>query len=161
MAITGGTGTVNITVIKAVTKVENNPVGNQDSVLRLGTTGKYAFVISGDTCHSVLILPAHITFAQLNGQQLTDIQNFLHPFKIIIIDEMSMMGKQTLYYIDQILKQASGKMDQPVGSFGIIFVGNFQKLPPVTEIVMCKVDVSASYLLYEAIKNDIMIQTSH
>ena len=74
---------------------------------------------------------------------------------------MSMMGKQTLYYIDRILKQASGKMDQPVGSFGIIFVGNFQKLPPVTEIVMCKVDVSASYLLYEAIKNDIMIQTSH
>ena len=54
-----------------------------------------------------------------------------------------MMGKQMLYYISQILKQASGQMDKPFGGFGIIFVGDFQKLPPVTETGMYEGNVSA------------------
>ena len=41
-AISGGPGTV----IKAVTKVATNPIGNQDSVLRLGTTGTATFFVS-------------------------------------------------------------------------------------------------------------------
>ena len=64
---------------------------------------------------------------------------------------MSMMGKKTLYCIDQKVKQASGKMDQTFGGFGIIFVSDFQKLPPVTETAMYEVDGYASYLLYDTI----------
>ena len=47
-AITDGPGTV----IKAVTKVATNPIGNQDSVLRLGTTGTATFLYR--SMHAIL-----------------------------------------------------------------------------------------------------------
>ena len=49
MTITGVAGTGKSNVIKSVSNVAKNPIGNQDSVLRLGTTGKSSFVISGST----------------------------------------------------------------------------------------------------------------
>ena len=51
MAITGGPGKVKITLIIEVTKVANNCIGNQYSVLILVTTGMDAFGISRATCH--------------------------------------------------------------------------------------------------------------
>ena len=64
---------------------------------------------------------------------------------------MIMMGKQMLYYIDQILKQASVKMDQTFGGLGIISVRVFHQLLPVAETTMYEVDGYALYLLYDAI----------
>ena len=39
-----------------------------------------------------------------------------------------------LYFIDQRLRQASGKQDERFGGFIMIFVGDFQRLPPVGDI---------------------------
>ena len=74
---------------------------------------------------------------------------------------MPIMGKQTLYYIYQILKQASSKIDQRFGGFGIIFVGDFQQLPPVTETEVYEIDGYVLYLIYDTIEKAIVIQTSH
>ena len=50
---------------------------------------------------------------------------------MIIFDEVPMMGGRVLYFIDKCLCQASGKQDVRFGGLIMMFVGDFQKLPPV------------------------------
>ena len=49
----------------------------------------------------------------------------------LIIDEMSMMGHKMLAWVDKHLRQASGKLDSPLGGFSVILFGDFGQLPPV------------------------------
>ena len=69
-----------------------------DVVLKLGTTGTAAFVICGSTCHSKLFLPIRRLYTPLKGNDLKSLQETFRNFKVIIIDEVSMMGKK-IYYI--------------------------------------------------------------
>ena len=50
---------------------------------------------------------------------------------MIIIDEVSMMGRNMLVHIERRLRQVSGREDLPHGVFIVIFVGDSQQLPPV------------------------------
>ena len=50
-----------------------------------------------------------------------------------------------LYFINQILKQGSGKGDETFGGFGIIFVGEFHKLPPIVDTPIYDEDESDSF----------------
>ena len=52
-----------------------------------------------------------------------------------------------MYFIDQMLKQGSGEMDDSFGGFGIIFVGEFQQLPKIGDTPIYDEDASDSYLL--------------
>ena len=160
MTITGGPGTGKSTVIKGITKAVNSIIGNETAVLRMGTTGTAAFVISGATCHSVLSLPINRTYCALKGDKLRILQENLKDKKIIIIDEVSMLGKKMLMYIDKRLKEGSGKQDEPFGGFNIIFVGDFQQLPPIGDTPIYDGDSSESFLLYSAIEDAVVLQKS-
>ena len=99
MIITGGPGTGKSTVVKGITKVVNNMTYRAESaVLRMGTTGTAAFVISGATCHSILYLPVNRAFADLTGRKLRELQDNLQDIKVIIIDEVSMLGKNAVFH---------------------------------------------------------------
>ena len=50
---------------------------------------------------------------------------------MIIIDEVSMMGRNMLFQIEKRLRQDSGREDLPCGGSIVILVGYFQQLPPV------------------------------
>ena len=63
-----------------------------------------------------------------------------------------------MYFIDQRLKQGSGRMDESFGGFGIIFVVDFQPLPPIGDTPIYDEDASYSYLLYSAIQDVVILQ---
>ena len=65
-----------------------------------------------------------------------------------------------LYFIYQILKQGSGKMNEPFGGFGIIFVGDFQKLTRIGDTPIDDEYASDSYLLNSSIQDVFIIQKS-
>ena len=67
MTITGVPETGKITVVKGVTKVVNQAMGNDSAVLRMDNTGTAEFFISEATCHSILILPENLPFNILPG----------------------------------------------------------------------------------------------
>ena len=68
-----------------------------------------------------------------------------------------MLGKKN-YFIDQRLKQGSGEMDESFGGFGIMFVGDFQQLPPIGDTPIFNEDASDSYLLYSVIQDVVVLQ---
>jgi hypothetical protein len=51
----------------------------------------------------------------------------------LVIDEMSMLGQKSLYWIDQRTKQITGKMKEPFGGLSVILCGDFGQLPPVKD----------------------------
>ena len=101
MIIIGGTDTGKIILVKLVTKIVNETVQNITPVIRLGTTKTAAFLISGDTCHSVLSLPVNISFQDLKGVKPKFLQYHLDEIILIIIDEILIMGNKMLYQIDK------------------------------------------------------------
>ena len=132
LLIIGGPRTGKSTVIHQITKTVNSlELEEVDVVLKLGTTGTSAFVICGSTCHSKLFLPINRAYTPLKGASLKHLQETFKNIKVIIIDEVSMMGKRMLINIDRRLREASGKNDKPFGDYYVIFVGDFQQLPPV------------------------------
>lgn len=132
LLVIGGPGTGKSTVIHQITKTVNSlELEEVDVVLKLGTTGTAAFVICGSTCHSKLFLPINRTYTPLKGDSLKRLQDTFKNIKVIIIDEVSMMGKKMLSHIDKRLREASGKNNKPFGDFFVIFVGDYQQLPPV------------------------------
>ena len=126
MIVSGTAGTGKTYLITAIANLL------QEACTLTGTTGMASFLICGKTVHSDLNLPVrHNTQKQLQGATL---QKLLQRFKdkhYIIIDEMSMIGHRILAWIDERLKQASGKLDCIFGGFSIILFGDFGQLPPV------------------------------
>ena len=126
-------------------------------MLRICTTRTAAFFISGATRHSILSLPVNFSFNILSDERLCLLQDNIRLIRVIIIDEVSMLGKQ-MYFIDQRPKKGSGEMEEPFGGFGIIFVGNFQTLPPIGDTPIYDEDTSDSYLLYSSIQYVVVLQ---
>lgn len=102
-----------------------------------GTTGMAAFNICGVTLHSALQLPVreHNNSA-LQGQSLVRLQNRLANKQYLIIDEMSMFGQRLLAWVDNRLRQGTGRLDRPLGNMSVILIGDFAQLPPVGDKVL-------------------------
>ena len=73
----GGTGTGKSIVVKSVAKIVNETVQNSMPVIRVGTTGTDSFVISGDTCNSVIRSPINIPIQDLQEAKLKFLQYHL------------------------------------------------------------------------------------
>ena len=94
MMILGPPGSGKITAIHSITKMVDNIL--HDSVLSLRTTGADSFVVSGATCHSTLRLVINRQFQPLQGSALCNLQEHFSGGKVIIINEVSMMGRKIL-----------------------------------------------------------------
>ena len=102
----------------------------EKGVMALGSTGVSAVNIGGVTVHSFFILGICNTFEELkeydrhSGKRLADLKRLLNSLDLIVIDEISMIGAETLEMIRYRLE-----------SFGyegkVMFVGDFFQLPPV------------------------------
>ena len=95
--ILGPPGSGKSTTIHSIIKMVEDIL--HGSVLRLGTIGTTAFVIAGATCHSTLHLPINRKFQPLQGSALRNLQEPFSGEKVIIIDEVSMMGRNMLVQI--------------------------------------------------------------
>ena len=126
MLVCGTAGTGKSYLISSIV----HTLGN--ACLLTGTTGMASFNICGKTLHSALKLPIHNTNHQdLQGNALHRLQQSLKNVSYLIIDEMSMIGHRMLAWVDKRLRQATARLDLPMGGISVILFGDFGQLPPV------------------------------
>jgi len=103
-------------------------------VLLLGPTGKSAFHIGGTTIHSGLgiTVSQNSQLTGLSADRKSSLRNKFWKLKVIIIDEVSMVGAKTFRKIDHQLKQIFGS-DRPFGGISIVTFGDFNQLRPVLD----------------------------
>ena len=98
----------------------------------LGSTGVSAVNIGGLTLHSFFVLGICNSFEELkehdrrNKKRLADLKRLLKATELIVIDEISMVGVETLEMVRYRLES--------LGYGGrVMFVGDFYQLPPVVK----------------------------
>ena len=129
----------------------------------LEQTGTAAFVIGGATVHSVLRLPINRPMAPLRGQALRRLQQSLRDTKVIVVDEVSMMGRRMWCQMNQRLQQASGNSSVPFGGYCVVFIGDYNQLPPVGDkpiYVTSDIEDQSGYHLFNAINDVIILEES-
>lgn len=138
--ISGGAGTGKSTLIKAITESINRyyqtKPGNNDNIIKVlltAPTGKASYNINGITLHTAFNLPLNQETGK-NKPLSADLCNtffskYMH-LKVIIIDEISMVGATMFQVLDARLKQIF-KSQEPFGGISIICVGDLRQLQPV------------------------------
>lgn len=105
-------------------------------VLLTAPTGVAAFNISGMTLHSALLLgrTKFVGFQPLSNERLNTLRYKLSKLMLIIIDEVSMVGSNTLLEINKRLQQIKGVMpDVTFGGVSVLAVGDLYQLPPIAQ----------------------------
>ena len=95
-------------------------------------SGTAAYLIGGETLHSLLYLPVGQTkLEKLQGDRLKDLQLRFKEVGILVIDEKSMIGQNIFYNVSERLKQARPHAcDQPFEGLSVILLGDWKQLPP-------------------------------
>ena len=127
MIVSGTAGTGKSFLISALAQLLGN------SCLLTATTGMASFNICGKTLHSALQLPVRSIQHELQGATLQRLQLRMKDKCYLIIDEMSMIGHRMMAWVDKRLRQATGKLDSPLGGVSVILIGDFGQLPPVCD----------------------------
>ena len=99
-------------------------------------TGTAAFNVMGETLHRTLSLPVPLTneLPELAGEQLQALQSRLDGLRLLIVDEMSMVGRKLLRAADLRLRQAfPHQATEPFGGVSACLLGDFGQLPPVMD----------------------------
>ena len=131
----GGAGVRKSFLIKAITKyfkrVLRYPNQNLDqpSVLVTSSTGKAATVINGITLHSAFHLPVKSELKSYEHKKLRDetlhmLRSKYHYLNVLIIDEISMIGRETFGHLDLALI-AIMQNSSPFGGVSLLLVGDF------------------------------------
>ena len=108
--------------------------GDEINVLLTAFTGKAAFNINDMTLHSTFVLPVNqcgAKLVRLDESVANTLRSKLSGLKIIIIDEISMVGATILKYLDERLRQIFQTPYEMFGGVSILAVGDFNQLPPV------------------------------
>ena len=98
-------------------------------------SGKAAFLIGGVTCHTAFALPVtqfNKQIPELSSDIANTIREHFFYVKLLIIDEISIVGSNMLTRIDTRLKQIFG-VNKSFGGISVILVGNLYQLPPVMD----------------------------
>ena len=140
--ISGAAGAGKSKVIMALYKLliryfNKKPGVNSSSlkVLLCAPSGKAAFLINGVTLHTAFALPVSKfggPMPDLSSEVAANIRINLIDLKLLIIDEISMVGSRLFDRIDKRLKQITGK-DETFGGVSVIVVGDLNQLPPVMD----------------------------
>ena len=108
-------------------------------ILLTAATGVAAHNINGITVHSAFMLndrkKAGTTYYNLGSDTLSTLQTHLEQLMVVIIDEISMIGAQTLYKIHMRLQEIKGLhySNTRFGNVTIIAVGDLYQLPPLKD----------------------------
>ena len=105
-------------------------------ILLTAATGVAAYNINGITIHSTFVLNDHrksgTTYYSLGADTLNTLQSQLEELMVVIIDEISMVGAETLYKIHMRLQEIKRLQytNSRFGNVTIIAVGDLYQLPP-------------------------------
>ena len=142
--ISGSAGVGKSMVIKTIYHLITNyydsvPGKNKDDIVVLlcAPTGKAAFFINGMTLHATFHLPISQVadkMTHLSADNSTEIRSQLLNAKLLIIDEISMVGAYTFNNrLQEIMK-----VEATFGGLSVICVGDLNQLPPVCEPAIFK-----------------------
>lgn len=112
-------------------------------------TGTAAFNIMGETLHRTLSLPVPLTneLPELQTEQLRALQTRLDGLRLLIVDEMSMVGRKVLRAADLRLRQAfPHRAPEPFGGVSVCLLGDFGQLPPVMDRTMYDVQAGGGQI---------------
>ena len=125
--------TIYHSVTKTLSYRGNEP--DKPRVMLLAPTGIAAINIGGNTIHSALHIPINVygkTVPKLSDKVRSSLRNKLSELRLLVIDEVSMVGNKLLTYIDQRLVEILGcSSELAFGGISIIFSGDFHQLPPI------------------------------
>ena len=139
--LTGGAGVGKSVVTKAIYQgvmkfyahqLHVNP--DNVHVLVCAPTGKAAHNIKGCTIHSAFCLPVGqgFKYKPLDMQQLNCMRTKFSDLKLLIIDEISMVGRGMFDFINITLQEIKG-CKRPFGGISVIAVGDLFQLKPVMD----------------------------
>lgn len=89
------------------------------------STGVSAYNIKGMTVHSFI--------ARLGVKSCHPLSIAMSPDDVIIVDEVSMLGKEVFEELSDALQRRFKTSGKPFAHFKVIFVGDFAQLPPVDD----------------------------
>ena len=111
----------------------------EPSVVVTASTGKAATNINGTTLHSAFQLPVTsggaLNTRKLSNEKLHMLQIKYKYLKVLLIDEISMIGKETFDNLNgnlQLIKNSN--LD--FGGVSILLIGDFFQLPPIKQKVI-------------------------
>ena len=141
--LTGGAGVGKSVVIRALyqtlyrilnLKEGENP--DDKRILLCAYMGFAAFNISGQTICSAFHRKMYQGTNHLSADELNTFRIKYRHLKIIIIDEISMVGNMTLNFINIRLQQLMGTKEV-FGGLSVIAVGDLYQLKPVNDKLIC------------------------
>lgn len=152
--LTGGAGVGKRHLVRAIVQTinhffqRNNQVQDMH-VMVCAPTGAAAYNISGYTLHAAFLLPVNVKssddYIPLSGERLASLKESIGNIKVLIIDEISMVGSDMLLTVHRRLCDVMGN-HQPFGGISILAVGDLLQLPPVAQkpVFSCPSDEMAA-----------------
>jgi hypothetical protein len=104
-------------------------------------TGKAAFNISGDTLVRLFKLPVKQTidkFKNSLGAARKEMEKQYENLKLIIVDEISMVGANTFEKCNSRMQSLRGNTKSIMGGLPMIVFGDFNQLPPIQDNLIFK-----------------------
>ena len=115
--------------IQATREIEHFPTR-----LIMAYTRKATFNIGGMTIHSALHLPLISNSRQgLSSKKLDLLSTQYNNLKFIVIDEISLVGKETFALVDTRLRSILHTPNKPFGNLDVILCGNLFQASPVRD----------------------------
>ena len=142
--LSGGAGVGKSFLIEAITEYfkrvlrYTNQNLDQPSVLVAASTDKATTGINCITLHSAFHLPvksglkSHKYKKKPSDETLHTLRNKYQYLKVLIIDELSVIGRETFGHLDLVLK-AIMQNSSPFGGVSLLVVGYFLQLSPVNQ----------------------------
>ena len=141
--LTGGAGVGKSVVIRALYqslyRILNLRDGENPDDIRIllcAYMGFAAFNISGQTICSAFHKKMYQGTNLLSADELNTFRIKYRHLKVVIIDEISMVGNITLSFIDTRLQQLTGT-EAAFGGLSVIAVGDLYQLKPVKDFLIC------------------------
>ena len=122
--------------LKKILVLPGQNFDEEPSIAVTAFTGKAACKINGTTVHTAFQVPLYgpnkRTKTELKGKGLQDLQNKYKHLKVLIIDEIFMVGKLTFRDLNKFLRQIKNN-NLDFGEISILPVGDVFQLPTVKQ----------------------------
>ena len=157
--ISGAAGTGKTFWLNTVKRYASS-VFSSGFVTAAAPSGTAAYLIGGETLHSLLYLPVGKSkLDPLQGDRLQALQERFENVGILVIDEKSMIGQEVFSQVSQRLQEARPHACHlPFGGLSVILLGDWKQLPPVCDSSLYndKAKKPMGYNLYQLFKDTII-----
>ncbi|KAE8230690.1 hypothetical protein CF326_g4303 [Tilletia indica] len=136
----GEAGTGKTVVVRLLRELMDR-FGRGNEIKFMAPTGKAASAIGGMTQHSAFGIDVHrrgmtteeeqVSQRENQGKRMRFLQAAFAHVHWLFFDEVSMTSCEVFGEIDQALRTATQKLDEPFGGVNVIFAGDLCQLPPV------------------------------